>query len=187
MHEGTASYSLTGRPLVRSRTLGSQGPKGVSRADAPVGRWRRAHRFATLAVLMVALTGCGGGINEQTVGDEDLHFFVHGGGLLPRGGQDAEVGGTLTTGDGCVMLDQDGNRFPVVWPSGTSVEGTDPLVVELPSGEQLSEGDQVSGGGGYPYADTLDIEVPQACLNEWGEVAVFNPDDDSEVVAREVP
>ena len=136
---------------------------------------------------MVALAGCGGDINGQTVGDEDLHFFVHQGGLLPRGGQDAEVGGTLATGDGCVMLDQDGNRLPVVWPSGTSVEGTDPLVVELPSGEQLREGDQVRGGGGYPYADTLGLEIPQSCLNEWGEVAVFNPDDDPEVVAREAP
>lgn len=66
----------------------------------------------------------------------------------------------------------------MVWPSGTSVETTDPLVIELPSGEQVREGDQVSGGGGYPYADTLDIEVPEACLNEWGEVAVFNPDED---------
>lgn len=187
MREGTASYSMTGRPLVYSRTLGSQGPKGASRAGAPVGRWRRAHRFATLAVLMVAIAGCGGGINEQTVGDGDLHFFAHGGGLLPRGGQDAEVGGTLTIGSGCVMLDQDGNLFPAVWPSGTSVEGTDPLVVELPSGEQLREGDQVVGGGGYPYADTLDIEDPGGCLNEWGEVAMFNPDDDPEVVAREVP
>lgn len=169
-----------------SRTLGSQGP-GVSRAGASMGRWRRAHRFATLAAMMMVLAGCGGGIDEQTVGDGDLHFFVHGGGLLPSGGEDAEVGGTLTTGGGCVMLGQDGNRFPVVWPSGTSVEATDPLVLELPSGEPLREGDQVSGGGGYPYADTLDIEVPDACLNEWGELAVFNPDDDPEVVAHEVP
>jgi hypothetical protein len=171
---------------VPSRTLGSHGPTGASPAGASVGRWRQAHRFAMLAAMMMVLAGCGGGINGQTVGDGDLHFFVHGGGLLPRGGQDAEVGGTLTTGDGCVMLDQDGNRFPVVWPRGTSVEATDPLVIELPSGEQLREGDQVSGGGGYPYADALDIEVPEACLNEWGELAVFNPDDDPEVVAREV-
>ena len=75
----------------------------------------------------------------------------------------------------------------MVWPSGTSVEATDPLVIELPSGERLREGDQVSGGGGYPHADTLEISVPQACLNEWGEVAMFNPDDDPEVIAREVP
>lgn len=170
-----------------SRTLGSQDLKGVSRVGASGGRWRWGHRFATLTAMMMVLAGCGGGIDEQTVGDGDLHFFVHGGELLPRGGEDAEVGGTLTTGDGCVMLDQDGNRFPVVWPSGTSVEATDPLVIELPSGEQLREGDQVNGGGGYPYADTLDIEVPEACLNEWGELAVFNPDDDPEVVAREVP
>ncbi|MEX1287610.1 MAG: hypothetical protein AB1Z57_06710 [Acidimicrobiia bacterium] len=86
--------------------------------------------------------------------------------------------GTLTSGDGCVLLVEGGNRYPVVWPSGTVVEATDPLTIALPSGDQLREGDQVSGSGGYAYADALDIDVPEACLNEWGEVAVFNPGDD---------
>lgn len=56
----------------------------------------------------------------------------------------------------------------MVCPSGTPVEATGPLVIELPSGEKLREEDRVSGGGGYPYADTRDIDVPEACLNEVG-------------------
>ena len=134
-----------------------------------------------VAALTVVLAGCGG-IDEQTLGEDRPAFFVHGP-QIPSGGNAAEIVGTLTTGDGCVLLDQDSGRFPVVWPSGTTVEGTDPLVIELPSGERVREGDRVRGGGGYPYADTLDIDVPEACLNEWGEVAVFNPDDDPEVVS----
>lgn len=150
---------------------------------SPVGR-HRLPLLAALAALLLALAGCGG-IDQQAVGEDGLAFFVHGP-QLPSGGAGAEVAGTLMIEDGCVLLDQDGNRFPVVWPSGTSVEATDPLTIELPSGEQLREGDQVSGGGGYPYADALDIDVPAVCLNEWGEVAVFNPDDDPEVVSSGV-
>ena len=152
--------------------------------DPSIGRLPRLPVAAMVAAMVVLLAGCGG-INTQTLGEEELAFFVHGP-QIPSGGNAAEVVGTLTTGGGCVLLDQDGNRFPVVWPSGTSVETTNPLVIELPSGEQLREGDQVSGGGGYPYAETLDIEVPEACLNEWGEVAVFNPDDDPVVASSGV-
>ena len=147
-----------------------------------VGRLRSVPKVAMVAVAVLLLAGCGG-IDTQSVGEDELAFFVHGP-QIPSGGNAAEIVGTLTTGDGCVLLDQDSGRFPVVWPSGTTVESTDPLVIELPSGERLREGERVRGGGGYPYADTLDIDVPDACRNEWGEVAVFNPDDDPEVVAE---
>lgn len=132
---------------------------------------------AALALMAGLLTGCGG-VREQTVGDDDLRFFVHGRTVLPSGGMDAQVAGALTSADGCVLLERGDTRFPVVWPSGTSVAGTDPLVIELPSGEELNLGDQVSGGGGYLSPDRASISVPDACLNEYGEVAVFNPDDD---------
>ena len=130
-----------------------------------------------LVLLGGLLAGCGG-VSQQRVGDDDVRFFVHGRTVLPSGGMEAQVVGVLAAADGCVLLDQDGNRFPVVWPSGTSVAGTDPLVIELPSGEQLQLGEQVSGGGGYLSPDRAGIDVPHACLNEDGEVAVFNPDDE---------
>lgn len=140
---------------------------------------RRRRTIVPVALLLLAglLAACGG-VREQRVGDEDLRFFVHGDELLPSDGMDAQVGGTLAAADGCVLLDHGSSRTPVVWPSGTSVAGTDPLVIELPSGEELELGDQVSGGGGYLSAESLSIDVPDACLNEHGEVAVFNPDDD---------
>lgn len=136
---------------------------------------------APVALALLALAGllasCGG-INEQRVGDDDLRFFVHGRAVRPAGGMDAEVVGVLSVADGCVLLEQDDSRFPVVWPSGTSVSSTDPLVIELPSGAQLELGGRVSGGGGYLGAASVGIDVPDACLNEYGEVAVFNRDDD---------
>ena len=144
-------------------------------------RGRRQRSRATvplaLAVLTGLLAGCGGA-NEQRLGDDDLRFFVHGRTVLPSGGIDALVVGALTVADGCVLLEQDGSRSPAVWPSGTSVAGTDPLVLVLPSGERLALSDQVTGGGGYLSPDHVGIDVPDECLNEFGEVAVFNPDDD---------
>lgn len=117
-------------------------------------------------------------VSEQRVGDDGLRFFVHGPTVGPEEGEDAEVSGVLAAADGCVLLEEGGSRFPVVWPSGTSVAGSDPLVIELPSGEQVHLGDRVSGGGGYSDPERLGIEVPAECLDEYGEVAVFNPDDD---------
>lgn len=117
-------------------------------------------------------------VSEQRVGDDGLRFFVHGPTVGPAEGEDAGVSGVLAAADGCVLLEEGGSRFPVVWPSGTSVAGTDPVVIALPSGEQVHLGDRVSGGGGYSDPGRLGVEIPAECLNEYGEVAVFNPDDD---------
>ena len=130
---------------------------------------------------VAVLAGCGG-ISDHTIGTDDMHFYTHSRTLRPAsGGMAAEVTGALTVADGCILLEQDGSRYPVVWPRGTTVAETDPVVIELPSGAQLSLGGQVRGGGGYLKADALDIEVPETCLNEWSEVAVFNPSDDPTV------
>lgn len=149
---------------------------------------RRSVAVTLVLALAVGLLGsCGGGngpepgasndIVTQRVGGDGLRFFVHDA-LLPSAGMDAVVTGVLATRDGCVLLELDGGRFPVVWPHGTSVRGTGPLVIELPSGERLEVGDEVSGGGGYLDADSVGIDVPDECLNEHGEIAVFNPDDE---------
>lgn len=149
-----------------------------------------------VATLLLAglITACGGvseqrveidgqrdEVTDQLIGDDGLRFFVHGRTILPSGGMDALVSGALAAADGCVLLEQGEGRYPVVWPSGTSVAGTDPLVIELPSGDQVHLGDEVGGGGGYLSADRLGIDVPDECLNEYGEVAVFNPGDDPAV------
>ncbi len=137
----------------------------------------RATVVGLLALIVGLLAGCGG-IAEQTVGDDGPMFFVHGRTVVPSGGMDALVSGALASADGCVLLAAGPIRYPVVWPAGTSVAATDPLVLELASGEQLHLGDRVSGGGGYLASDELDIAVPDSCLNKYGEVAVFNADTD---------
>lgn len=162
----------------------------ATRTASALGRVsRRSHLTLTVALALAAglLTSCSEGsepdphatndIVERRVGADGLRFFVHDA-SLPSAGMDAVVTGVLATRHGCVLLDLDGRRFPVVWPHGTSAGETGPLVIELPSGAQLEIGDQVSGGGGYLNQDSVGIDVPDECLNEHGEIAVFNPDDD---------
>ena len=134
-------------------------------------------------VLALALVGCGG---QSEVSGDDYTIFVHGGSLLPRGGEHALIEGTLATRDGCVLLEQEGFdiAYPVVWPSGTSIVREDPLTLELPSGEELAVGQAVSGGGGNHDSSSgrVEVDIPAECVPETGEVAVFNPDDDPSVV-----
>lgn len=84
------------------------------------------------------------------------------------------------------MLEQEefAIAYPVIWPSGTSIVSDDPLTLELASGEELAVGQAVSGGGGYPYAssDQVEVDIPAECLPETDEVAVFNPDADPAVL-----
>jgi hypothetical protein len=128
-------------------------------------------------VLTLGVVGCGG---QSEVSRGGFTIFVHGGSLLPRGGEDALIEGTLTTGSECVLLQmvESGAAYPVIWPSGTSIAGDDPLTLRLPSGEELTVGRAVGGGGGFHQAtsDRVDVDIPARCLPESGEVAVFNPD-----------
>jgi hypothetical protein len=130
-------------------------------------------------VLALALVACGG---QGTVNGEQHSIFVHGGSLLPRGGEHALIRGTLATRDGCVVLEQQDFdiAYPVIWPSGTSIATENPLTLALPSGERLTLGESVTGGGGYHYStsERVSVEIPAECLPETDEVAVFNPDDD---------
>lgn len=140
-------------------------------------------RMALGLVLVLALAACGGQ-SELSGGDHTI--FVHDRSLAPRGGRDALVEGTLAIRGGCVVLEQDGFdiAYPVIWPSGTSIAGEDPLTLELPSGEELAVGQAVSGGGGYHDSSSAQVEVDiaAACVPETGEVAVFNPDAEPSVV-----
>ena len=100
------------------------------------------------------------------------------------GGEDAEVGGVLLLRDGCLVFeygeDAAFGHLPIIWPGGTSWDAAAEAVV-LPDGERVDIGDDVRGGGGYPYADALgwlDADAQQlaaACADsEWDEVARFN-------------
>jgi hypothetical protein len=116
----------------------------------------------------------------------DYTIYVHGGSLLARGGEGALVEGVLVGRDGCVLLEQEGFdiAYPVIWPAGTSIVNEDPLALELPSGEELTIGQTVRGGGGYHdvSSDSVEVDIPAACVPETDEVAVFNPDADPQVI-----
>jgi hypothetical protein len=137
------------------------------------------------SVLAVGLVGCGG---QTEIERGEYTIYVHGGSLLPRGGEDALIEGALIMRDGCVLIDRGGGfdiAFPVIWPSGTSIASDDPLTLRLPSGDELVVGQVVSGGGGYHDAasDRVQVSIPAACVPETGEVAIFNPDVDLTVDA----
>ena len=136
-----------------------------------------------LVLLALALVGCGG---QSEVRGDDYTIFVHGGSLLPRGGMDAEIEGTLTTRGACVLLQSSWSdiAFPVIWPAGTSIVSEHPLTLRLRSGEELTVGQVVSGAGGMLQAswEGVEVHIPAECLPESGEVAVFNPDDNVSVV-----
>jgi len=103
------------------------------------------------------------------------------------GGMDAEVGGVLEIGDGCVWLaDPSGSRVPVVWPANTFGR-TDPAEIVLPSGETVRSGDGISGGGGSVNAARVTEALglapfPDGCIQS-GNAAVFNSDSPIEVIA----
>jgi hypothetical protein len=136
-------------------------------------------RFTAAALVTLPLVACGG---QATVSGSQHTIYVHGGSLLPRGGEDALIQGTLATRNGCVVLAQGESdvAYPVIWPSGTSIAGEAPLTLRLPSGVPLTLGQAVVGSGGYHDAtsDRVTVDIPSECLPPTDEVAVFNPDDD---------
>ncbi len=92
-------------------------------------------------------------------------------------GMAAEVTGTLRydSENDCFLLDQGELSYPVVWPAGTVGAITGPGVV-LPDGQAARVGDELYGGGGYlDVAD--DYGIPDACLPDTREVAVYNPNE----------
>lgn len=134
-------------------------------------------RLLGLLVLLLVLTGCGG---QRAVEAGGHTIYVQGPSLLPRGGNDALIEGTLALRDGCVVLEWEDLDvwYPVVWPARTSIASDDPFVIRLPSGAELAAGDAVTGGGGYLDPASVEAEIPEKCLPETNEIAVFNPDDD---------
>lgn len=103
---------------------------------------------------------------------------------------DALVGGVVETDQdtGCIWLsDQDGARYPVIWPRGTTAKAS-PFAITLADGQSVQAGDRVQGGGGYVDADGatsgLGIEpFPAGCVHV-GEAAVFNSGSEIAVTAE---
>lgn len=93
----------------------------------------------------------------------------------------AQVGGTVVFDEntGCLFLERENIRYPVVWPAGASWRA-DPPAVEL-QGQLIEPGMTVEGGGGYlkyehvkGSAGTVVADAAQACAGPSGEVALFN-------------
>jgi hypothetical protein len=86
--------------------------------------------------------------------------------------------------DGCVLLGIGDATYPVVWPSGTSIADDDPLILRLRSGNEVSVGGTVRGGGGSHDVDSsmITVDIPDECRSATGEVVIFNPDGNIDVL-----
>lgn len=66
------------------------------------------------------------------------------------GDQALIVGSLAVTEGGCVGLrDDEGVVRLVIWPRGTDLVRSSPLLLEIPGAVELREGDAVDGAGGY--------------------------------------
>ncbi|MFW6195028.1 MAG: hypothetical protein ACOC5M_00720 [Chloroflexota bacterium] len=145
---------------------------------------RRGSQILTAAalglVVAFALVGCDG---QSEVSGDKYSIYVQDA-LFPREGEDGVVFGRLVTRDGCVLLEEGDIAFPVIWPRGTSIASEDPLTLELPSGENITMGERVRGGGGLhdPSSPKVKVEISADCLLQTNSVGVFNADDDPVVV-----
>lgn len=144
-----------------------------------IDRHSVVNRPLALILVLVLLGACvsGTGSIERPPGDSDLLRTNRGSG---GGGMSAIVEGTVEIDLqlGCVWLSTaDGSRHPLVWPAGTISE-TDPFVILLRDGQTVSDGDHVSGGGGYVDAVAATSGTrpfPAGCVQD-GQAAVFNAD-----------
>ncbi|MDF9717816.1 hypothetical protein [Nocardioides sp. ChNu-99] len=119
-------------------------------------RVRRRLLLALTVVLAVAAAYGGWRVTgaPRTLDGGDGTTVVVGG--RASGGSDALASGSLTVVDGCLGI----GRTVVVWPHGTDVVGTDPLVVDVPGVGERSLGDDVAVGGGQVHGYRA---VPEEC------------------------
>lgn len=140
---------------------------------------RSAESWAGLVVLALIVSSCSGGVDGPVVE-----------GNRRSGGEDALVVGEVVFEGECIYLCQSeaDTRYPVIWPYGTEWD-PDQSAVVLPDGSPVSEGAEISGGGGYHHLDRLSEDTTEegvalvtSCVdNEFGEVAVFNSSGEIEV------
>ena len=106
-------------------------------------------------------------------------------------GMSAEVLGLLQLEGACLYLVADhGERFPVLWPAGTSWDSNGQAVLP-PEGASMPIGSAVYGGGGYlAITDVERLAGPDAaalaarCVdNTYGEIAIVNNQRDAIALA----
>jgi hypothetical protein len=98
-------------------------------------------------------------------------------------GAAAEVKGRLELDGEClyIALDEVGERFPIVWPTGTTWDPEDQAVIGS-EGTRMAVGSQVYGGGGYSKVEEVERllgadakALAVSCVdNTYGEVAFVN-------------
>jgi len=145
---------------------------------------RRGLLGASLALVALVPIGCGT-CDQTAISRGSSTIYVHSGSLLPRGGDDALIEGTVVARDGCVLLGfGDDATYPVVWPSGTSIANDDPLTRRLRSGDEVGTGATVRGGGGSHDVDSpmVTVDIAEECRSATGEVMIFNPEGDIDVL-----
>jgi hypothetical protein len=101
-------------------------------------------------------------------------------------GMAAEVRGVLQLEGSClyVFLDDVGERYPVLWPAGTTWDDKRAAVVP-PEGGPIPIGSGVYGGGGYLMVEDIErlagmeaADRAATCVdNQYGEIAVVNNTD----------
>jgi len=139
--------------------------------------------IAVLSLSLALLTGAcvgddGGGVVDESADSSD--------GTLPRllidqspfEDDDAEMQGVLTYDEStrCFLLDDEGYATAVVWPTGTTLAGGQPVGVVVPDVGDVRVGDRVEGGGGFRSTDSLGDEdaALSECVGSNTEYAVLD-------------
>lgn len=106
-------------------------------------------------------------------------------------GMAAEVKGTVVfdSDTGCLLLELESVRYPLVWPAGTTWR-SDPPGVRLEDGQVVEPGTTVYGGGGYLdrggiewMAGATVADAAEACAGPTGEIAIFNPGSEVTIIS----
>lgn len=137
--------------------------------------------------VVLAVGACGDASDPGASSAVDGPVMRHPEASSTDGSDDAEVRGTLQLDGDClhVVLAEIDERYPVVWPAGTSWDAEQETVVS-PSGARMAVGSDVSGGGGYHAVEDVErlVGTEAAALaarcvdNAYGEIALVNNDDD---------
>lgn len=142
-----------------------------------------------LAAAVIALTACGDASSSSPTDDKpqiDGPVMRY---PMPSESMDwmaALVHGFLELEDTCLYLTiaDAPDRYPVLWPAGTTWDPTSQAVVS-PAGAAMPIGSEVSGGGGYlkiydvkRLAGLDAAALASLCLdNRTGEIVVLNNQD----------